>query len=627
MTTSTLPLGVSTDKAEFTPFAPADVDQSRPPEIECLCPFCGSFNNCVGRPCVHCALEDTNATRAATSQRVGPWFVLQSRNPTAPGMNFDTLTSLIHRHVVTPRSVVRGPTTGQLWRLASKVRGLSREFGQCYDCGEDIERDDTVCPHCDRLQTLPDTPEARGEMVIEETRPAISETPSPVEHEHEPIVVHHLDVDAPPRPDAARAIEPIETSRKLPDPEPITVMSSDSDDRTPEELLADEFAADRHIPKDDLLTARDVAKAFLLEFGPTAVTSPAHPASRPIARDDRKLKTAASLVGVLLLAAAVWPVGHVVAGWFQPPTPATAAVSSMKPIMVTENTGADSPVNRAVIAPAASQFNTVVLPVAQAPAPAVPVAPSSLECTGGQLDLGIAGAGYFRVKIAPGIGDGTAYTRNGALARNEKGDLIVNVGSGYELIPPISIPIDATKVTIAADGTVSYMGPDTGDQQATVGQIQLCGFQNPSALQHLFGSVYAETASSGPCWVEAPGKHGIGQLMVGYVDIIAMNADTQPAVAAAPAIKPAAIVQPAIYVTNPPVAIPAPRIEPETATATSSDDPQTLLQAGMDAEARRDFPEAVADYERIESLPSDQWPASLSLRLKLTRKELKGDLR
>jgi hypothetical protein len=574
-------------------------------------------------------LEDNNATRAATSQRVGPWFVLQSRNPSAPGMHFDTLKSLIHRHLVTSRSVVRGPTTGQLWRLASKVRGLSREFGQCYDCGEDIERDDTVCPHCDRLQTLPDTPEARGEALAEPVKPAVgSAVPGPVAEAVSPtvekksgparesIVVNHLEVDAPPRPSAIPPIQAVERTGKPPEPEPITVMSSDSDDRTPAELLAEEHDANRHIPKDDLLTARDVAKAFLLEFGPTVVTSQKRVTTPPRPRrqvDDRKLKTAASLVGMLLAAGAIWPIGHVVAGWFQssstPSIVPTPVASSLAP--------ADSKLANAHLR---GEVLTPVPVPATAPLPVV----SNLESTGSPLDLGIAGAGYFRIRV----GDSIGYTRNGSLARNAAGDLIVSIGSGYPLLPTITVPTDATKVTVAADGTVSYMGPDTGDQEATVGQIQLCGFANPQALKHRFGSVYSETKESGSRQVQPAGTQGMGQLMIGYVDIVAMNADSQPsAIAAAPVIKPPAMVQPVMYVNKPMVTTPPPAAAAPQEPSVASDDPRTLMQAGMDAEAHHHFAAAVADYERIESLPSDNWPASLPLRLKLARKELNGELR
>ena len=40
---------------------------------------------------------------------------------------------------VKPRTVVRGPTTHQLWHFAAHVKGLSREFGLCYSCGGKIE--------------------------------------------------------------------------------------------------------------------------------------------------------------------------------------------------------------------------------------------------------------------------------------------------------------------------------------------------------------------------------------------------------------------------------------------------------------------------------------------------------
>lgn len=100
-------------------------------------------------------MEDTAATRQATKARIGPWYVLQTRNPAAPGMKFSTLLALVVKGQVTPKSVVRGPTTHQLWRFAAHVRGLSREFGICYSCGEALEKTATICPHCDRTQDAP----------------------------------------------------------------------------------------------------------------------------------------------------------------------------------------------------------------------------------------------------------------------------------------------------------------------------------------------------------------------------------------------------------------------------------------------------------------------------------------
>ena len=47
----------------------------------------------------------------------------------------------------------------------------------------------------------------------------------------------------------------------------------------------------------------------------------------------------------------------------------------------------------------------------------------SLNTTGGNLDVGITGNGFFRVKILNSIGDGTGYTRNGSFFQNAQGQL------------------------------------------------------------------------------------------------------------------------------------------------------------------------------------------------------------
>src|SRR5688572_4817525 len=138
-----------------------------------VCPFCGSVNaqaddDVAGHagPCPKCSMADTPATRKATKARIGPWFVRQTRNPAAPGMRFDTLLALVKRGQVTAQSVVRGPTTHQLWRFASQVKGLSRAFGVCYSCGGSVGFDATLCPHCNRMQEPPANPDVLLEGAI-----------------------------------------------------------------------------------------------------------------------------------------------------------------------------------------------------------------------------------------------------------------------------------------------------------------------------------------------------------------------------------------------------------------------------------------------------------------------------
>jgi hypothetical protein len=70
-------------------------------------------------------------------------------------MNFATLLVLIQKGRVTPRSVIRGPTTSQFWRHAARVRGVSREFGVCWNCGQDVNQAARTCPNCRRSQEPP----------------------------------------------------------------------------------------------------------------------------------------------------------------------------------------------------------------------------------------------------------------------------------------------------------------------------------------------------------------------------------------------------------------------------------------------------------------------------------------
>ena len=121
------------------------------------CPFCAARRPRDGRlACPRCGLGDTPATRQSTARRLGPWFVYQSRNPAAPGMNWKTLAELVAGGSVTARSVVRGPTTGQMWRPADKVRGVSRLWGQCWKCAGPVAADADACPACRARQDLPE---------------------------------------------------------------------------------------------------------------------------------------------------------------------------------------------------------------------------------------------------------------------------------------------------------------------------------------------------------------------------------------------------------------------------------------------------------------------------------------
>ena len=161
------------------------------------CPFCGSVSERSASPCARCGMDNTPEARKATKQRIGPWYVLQARNPAAPGMRFETLLSFVRKGRVRARSVVRGPTTHQLWRFAAHVKGLSREFGMCFSCGSVMETTANICPQCNRLQEPPVNPDVLLENDSEESSPAsrqpvfrelpnLAESPAPEPHAHGP---------------------------------------------------------------------------------------------------------------------------------------------------------------------------------------------------------------------------------------------------------------------------------------------------------------------------------------------------------------------------------------------------------------------------------------------------------
>jgi flagellar basal-body rod protein FlgG len=145
----------------------------------------------------------------------------------------------------------------------------------------------------------------------------------------------------------------------------------------------------------------------------------------------------------------------------------------------------------------------------------------SLENTSRPLDVGIQGNGFFAVKVLDSLG-GTGYTRNGNFFVNQKGELVLGMGDGYRLIPPITVPTNYTDISIGQDGTVQIVKAGT-NTKTNVGQLKLTQFPNPQGLQLLGGSVYVPTDASGPALVSAPGQDGAGTVLGGYLE--ASNVD------------------------------------------------------------------------------------------------------
>jgi len=133
--------------------------------------------------------------------------------------------------------------------------------------------------------------------------------------------------------------------------------------------------------------------------------------------------------------------------------------------------------------------------------------------TNGQLDMAIQGAGFFQISRP----DGTiAYTRAGNFHPNSQGTLVTS--NGDTVLPAISIPSNATNITISPYGVVSATIP--GQSNASqLGTIQLATFANPGGLSSIGGNLLTQTESSGNPITDTPGgSTGMGTLQQGYLE-------------------------------------------------------------------------------------------------------------
>ncbi|GAB4214703.1 MAG: flagellar basal-body rod protein FlgG [Rhodoferax sp.] len=144
-------------------------------------------------------------------------------------------------------------------------------------------------------------------------------------------------------------------------------------------------------------------------------------------------------------------------------------------------------------------------------------AQGNLQQTSNKLDVAIQGDGFFQVTMPDGT---TSYTRDGKFELNAAGALVT--ATGLPVANGVTVPANATAVTIAGDGTVSATIPGTAAPQQ-IGTIALARFINPAGLTPLGGNLFAESAASGQPQAGVPGTDGMGSLMQGFIETSNVN--------------------------------------------------------------------------------------------------------
>lgn len=137
--------------------------------------------------------------------------------------------------------------------------------------------------------------------------------------------------------------------------------------------------------------------------------------------------------------------------------------------------------------------------------------------TGNSLDVAINGRGFFQILMPNGD---IAYSRDGSFKMDATGQIVTN--GGYPLDPAITIPQDASSITIGSDGTVTVSQPGNATP-VQVGDIQLADFPNPGGLEPVGENFFRESASSGAPLIGTPGLDSFGKVTQGSLETSNVN--------------------------------------------------------------------------------------------------------
>lgn len=132
--------------------------------------------------------------------------------------------------------------------------------------------------------------------------------------------------------------------------------------------------------------------------------------------------------------------------------------------------------------------------------------------TDNPLDLAIEGPGFLRVTRSNGE---LGYTRAGNLRIDSEGRLVT--AAGDPLDPGITMPPEATDLSIGKDGTVTARVAGR-DEAVPIGNLELTTFQNPAGLESIGGNLYRATTAAGLPTSVRPGERGSGELAQGFLE-------------------------------------------------------------------------------------------------------------
>jgi len=112
-----------------------------------ICPWCGEPQP-VQESCRACHRGFDAQMRSELLSAMGPWFIRNEGKPFEPGFSYARLEEMIRAREIDRNTIVRGPTTRQMWTAARRTPGLAHLLGYCFACDERVHHEARSCPSC-----------------------------------------------------------------------------------------------------------------------------------------------------------------------------------------------------------------------------------------------------------------------------------------------------------------------------------------------------------------------------------------------------------------------------------------------------------------------------------------------
>jgi len=112
-----------------------------------VCPICGETQQETST-CRACNTELDARGLLFAEASFGPWWIRDEQFPFQPGMTYDHIADLARKGEIQRHTLLRGPTTRQLWTVARHVPGIAHLLGRCHKCDSHVLPSSRACDAC-----------------------------------------------------------------------------------------------------------------------------------------------------------------------------------------------------------------------------------------------------------------------------------------------------------------------------------------------------------------------------------------------------------------------------------------------------------------------------------------------